>query len=342
MFQAMQLTGLAWRMPPIFPGGRACVPCDFDMRHFLVRAVLAAGLPCIASGCASIRSGSANDLDRTPRVAVISAFDAELDRLRAATVISSTRIINGRTHYLGRLAGHDVVLLLSGYSMVNAAMTTQSLLDGFTVRSIVFSGIAGGVNPGLAVGDVTVPAQWGSYQEQVFARAVPGGWETNGMAGEFGGYGMMFPRGSSVAAQRGRPDSLERRFWFPVDSLALAAAQQVSQTVRLSRCTQTNECLGREPRVVTGGRGVSGSTFVDNAEYREWVWRTFQADALDMETAAVAQVAYQNRVPYIAFRSLSDLAGGGAGRNEVRTFGRLAADNSAALVLAYLKALPTK
>ena len=342
MFQVMHSTGLAWRTPRVFLGGRVCVPCDFDMRHFLVRAVPAAGLACLSWGCASIRSGSANDVDRTPRVAVISAFDAELDRLRAATVISSIRIINGRTHYLGRLAGQNVVLLLSGYSMVNAAMTTQSLLDGFTVRSIVFSGIAGGVNPGLAVGDVTVPAQWGSYQEQVFARAVQGGWETNGMAGEFGGYGMMFPRGSSVAVQRGRPDSLERRFWFPVDSLALATAQQVSQTVRLSRCTQTNECLSREPRVVTGGRGVSGSTFVDNAEYREWVWRTFQADALDMETAAVAQVAYQNRVPYIAFRSLSDLAGGGAGRNEVRTFGRLAADNSAALVLAYLKALPTK
>ena len=72
------------------------------------------------------------------------------------------------------------------------------------------------------------------------------------------------------------------------------------------------------------------------------MWHTFHADALDMETAAVAQVTYQNRVPYIAFRSLSDLAGGGAGRNEVRTFGRLAADNSAALMLAYRKALPTK
>ena len=39
-----------------------------------------------------------------------------------------------------------------------------------------------------------------------------------------------------------------------------------------------------------------------------------------MESAAVAHVAYANRVPFIAFRSLSDLAGGGSGHeNEMGT-----------------------
>lgn len=40
----------------------------------------------------------------------------------------TTRVVNGRTHYIGTLGGQHVVLLLSGYSMVNAAMTTQALL----------------------------------------------------------------------------------------------------------------------------------------------------------------------------------------------------------------------
>lgn len=58
-----------------------------------------------------------------------------------------------------------------------------------------------------------------------------------------------------------------------------------------------------------------------------------------METAAIAMVAYANGVPYIAFRSLSDLAGGGqANSNEIRAFEHLAARNSAAFVLAYLEA----
>jgi len=43
-------------------------------------------------------------------------------------------------------------------------------------------------------------------------------------------------------------------------------------------------------------------------------------------------------VPYIAFRSLSDLAGGGDGENEMGTFMGIAADNSAKVMLAFLAA----
>jgi adenosylhomocysteine nucleosidase len=66
----------------------------------------------------------------------------------------------------------------------------------------------------------------------------------------------------------------------------------------------------------------------------------FTARVVDMESAAVAHVAQVNGTPFIAFRSLSDLAGGGEGENEIGTFFRLASDNSAALVKAFVKALP--
>jgi adenosylhomocysteine nucleosidase len=59
-----------------------------------------------------------------------------------------------------------------------------------------------------------------------------------------------------------------------------------------------------------------------------------------MESAAVAHVAYANKVPFIAFRSLSDLAGGGEGENEMGTFMGLASANSAAVVTAFIAALP--
>ena len=54
--------------------------------------------------------------------------------------------------------------------------------------------------------------------------------------------------------------------------------------------------------------------------------------------SAMAHVAYANGVPFIAFRSLSDLAGGGEGANEMGTFFRIAADNSARVLLAFLAA----
>lgn len=305
------------------------------MKRCLPRLLLPLLCTLVLNACASTQA-NLNRLDATPRIAVVSAFDAELEKLRSAATITETRIVNGRSHYLGKLAGHDVVLLLSGYSMVNAAMNTQALLDRFNVTSIVFSGIAGGVNPGLQVGDVTVPAQWGNYQENLFARETADGYDPGRFPGDFKNFGMIFPRHSSLPQSEGEPDRLERRFWFPVDGAALERAGRLAGRVKLGRCTASGECLEKEPRLIVGGNGVSGPTFVDNAAYRQWAWDTFRADALDMETAAVAHVAYVNRIPYVAFRSLSDLAGGGPGKNEGKIFGRLAADNSAAVVIEYL------
>jgi adenosylhomocysteine nucleosidase len=279
--------------------------------------------------------------DTIPRIAVVSAFDAELAKLRDSAQLTGRRILNGRTVWIGRLRGHDVVLLLSGFSMINATMTSQALVDQFRIEAVVFSGIAGGVNPGLRVGDVTVPARWGSYQEQVFGRKTDSGFDPGHFKGEFGNFGMMFPRSASVPVRGAAPDSLESKFWFPVDTTFLRHAGSVAGELVLKKCTSAGDCLDHQPKIVTGGNGVSGPTFVDNAEYRAWVWKTFSADALDMETSAVAHVAYVNRVPFIAFRSLSDLAGGGPGKNEGRTFGKLAADNSATVVLSFLNKLPT-
>ena len=89
-----------------------------------------------------------------------------------------------------------------------------------------------------------------------------------------------------------------------------------------------------------GGHGVSGQAFVDNAAFRDYVRKTFDANVLDMESASAAHVAYANKTPFIAFRSLSDLAGGGTGANEMGTFFQLASDNSAAFVREFLKRLP--
>ena len=86
---------------------------------------------------------------------------------------------------------------------------------------------------------------------------------------------------------------------------------------------------------------MSGGAFVDNAAFREHTFDTFGARVLDMESAAVAHVAYANDVPFIAVRSLSDLAGGGDGANQMEVFLGLAASNATAVVKALLRSLPS-
>src|SRR4051812_6642325 len=111
---------------------------------------------------ASAAEGAA-PADAKARIAVISAFAPELTALEARTSVERKVTVDGIEFTLGRLAGKDVVLFLSGISMVNASLSSQLVLDRFDVKAIIFSGIAGGVNPALNVGDVVVARQWGQY-----------------------------------------------------------------------------------------------------------------------------------------------------------------------------------
>ena len=82
-----------------------------------------------------------------------------------------------------------------------------------------------------------------------------------------------------------------------------------------------------------------GARFIDNATFREYAFATFGARVLDMESAAVAHVAFANRIPFLAIRSLSDLAGGGAGENQMEAFLGLAAGNATTVVKELLRVL---
>jgi adenosylhomocysteine nucleosidase len=305
-----------------------------------LRRIFIAGLALfLPFGVLSIRVVAAEFLDQTSRIAVVSAFEPEWTVLKGEIQDPVEHKVNGRGFITGKLAGKDVVLFLSGISMVNAAMNTQIALDRFSLTAIVFSGIAGGVDPGLHIGDVVIVDRWGQYLEAVFARETAEGFAIPPWMQKepFGGYGMVIPRSLIVS----RKDiAAENRFWFPSDPALLEIARKVATKVDLSDCVAENNCLQHKPRIVVGGNGVSGQAFVDNAKFREYVLGTFQAKVLDMESAAAAHVAYSNGVPFLAVRSLSDLAGGDAGANEMMKFMTLASKNSAMVVKAILREMP--
>jgi adenosylhomocysteine nucleosidase len=281
---------------------------------------------------------AAETLDETPRIAVVSAFGPEWVALQAALTERKDYVVNGTTFATGVMEGKQVVLFLSGISMVNAAMTSQLALDHFGIEKIVFSGIAGGVDPDRTIGDVVVPEQWGQYLEVILAREVDGQFvPPSFLPTKLPSFGMIFPQEVEIAREGQEP---EERFWFPVDAEMLEVAKAVAGSITLEDCAAVNQCLTRKPGIYVGGNGVSGAAFVDNAEFREYAFETFEAKVLDMESAAVAHVAYANKVPFIAFRSLSDLAGGGEGENEMGTFMGLASSNAASVVQAFIKALP--
>jgi adenosylhomocysteine nucleosidase len=129
-------------------------------------------------------------------------------------------------------------------------------------------------------------------------------------------------------------------FDYVVDPAMLAVVKTLKP--KLERCgpKDTKQCVTQQPELKVVGRAISGTAFLANPSYRDYLYTTIQAEAVDMETAAVAHVAYANRIPFIGFRSLSDLAGAHEFDKDVGALfsSGLAENNASALTLAFLQA----
>jgi adenosylhomocysteine nucleosidase len=280
-------------------------------------------------------------LDCTPRIAVISAFSGENDlvlaQLKETNLISVTMGKGTVDFHLGTLLGKDVAVFVTETSMINAAAITTMALEKLNITAIVFTGISGGVDPAVNIGDVVIPEKWIEYQENYKCQEVEGAfvcppWFTP----EYPAFGM-----DQVA-----PASLpggETTYWFNVDPVLFAAAERAAST-GLESCDANSVCLRYEAKIVVGGAGGSAQSFVDNAQYREYLFETFGMQVLEMEGAAVAHVAYLYSTPFIVIRANSDLAGGGDpndklpdGTNPIDVFWQIAAQNAAKVTLAILE-----
>jgi adenosylhomocysteine nucleosidase len=340
------------------------------VKNLIVASLLALGLSSAFAARPAARPACLTEC--TPRIGIVSAFGQEADILVAQTRAAHTWIVNGNRFTTGALRGVPVVIGLSGVSMVNSTMVTQLMVDHFKVQRLVMSGIAGGVNPAHHVGDVIVPDRWAMPLEVFWNRdsVLPA---TCGKAADVSCLGLklasadgkalppfelataagavptgLFMRENFVMTAANAPRG-EFRFDYPVDADMLAVARGIRPA--LARCgpkavkTAGGEpdaalCVKTMPQVIVGGRGVSGSAFLANPQYRTYLFEQLQAQTFEMETAALAHVAYANAIPYIAFRSLSDLAGAEEfNADAVALFASgLAETNEAAVTLAFLEA----
>lgn len=81
---------------------------------------------------------------------------------------------------------------------------------------------------------------------------------------------------------------------------------------------------------------ATGDQFVASPERKEWIEKTFNADALEMEGTSVACVCQNFGVPFFILRAISDTADGEAGM-DFDTFLKSSAQVSAKFILEMVK-----
>jgi adenosylhomocysteine nucleosidase len=89
-------------------------------------------------------------------IAIVSAMREELSAVLALMPDEHKEVVAGREFWRGHLHGQEVVAVLSRIGKVAAATTATVLIERFGVQRIVFTGVAGGLGPGVNVGDIVV------------------------------------------------------------------------------------------------------------------------------------------------------------------------------------------
>ncbi|KAL3498453.1 hypothetical protein ACH5RR_041185 [Cinchona calisaya] len=271
----------------------------------------------------------------------------------------------GRRFRFGTVDNRKAILVMTGLGVINAGITTQLLLALFDVNSVVHYGIAGNANSSLSVGDVTIAQYWahtglwnwqryGAGPEDKLALEENGDYTRTIGFIKFAEYTKLsggcksadnylnnvWYQPEEVFPIDGTPEDRQHAFWVPIDPHYYKLSKKLLG-LKLDGCINTTTCLKRTPKVALVKRGVSSSTYLDNAAYRSFIFDKFGPTPVDMESASVALICLQQRKPFVIIRSLSDLAGGGSAEsNEADTFSILAANNSVKVVVEFIKSLP--
>lgn len=217
------------------------------------------------------------------RIAIISALREELAEELALVPDERQTVVAGRTFWQGHWQGHEVVAVLSGIGKVAAATTATVLLERFAPQQVIFTGVAGGLQTGVEVGDIVVASAFAQHDmdaSPLYPRH------------EIPGYGH-----SHFAADLALTQVLE-----------IAAKDAITWVPKLLDA-DTQRALGLHTPSVHRGTLLTGDRFVSTQAESEALRTAFpQALAVDMESAAVAQVCHDYGVPFGAVRTVSDRA----------------------------------
>jgi adenosylhomocysteine nucleosidase len=243
------------------------------------------------------------------RTALVAALHDELAGVLALMPDEHRQRVGGREFWVGHLHGQDVVAVLSGIGKVAAATTAALLIERFAVQRIVFTGVAGGLDPRVRVGDMVLARSFLQHDmdaSPIFPRH------------EVPGYGR-----ARFAADDALTDALE----LACDRMLHALPGRLPPT--------TVQAFGLQAPRLHQGLLLSGDRFVSTTAESQALQRELpEALAVEMEGAAFAQVCHDFGVPLAVVRTISDRADDAAHVDFPRFLREVASRYSAAVIEA--------
>lgn len=219
-------------------------------------------------------------------IGLICAIPQELGHLRREIAGTRSESIGQMAFDRGTLDDREVVLAGSGMGKVNATTVATLLADRFGCRTIAFSGVAGGVDPALGIGDVVIADRVIQHDAGVI--------EADGLQTYQPGHVPFI-----------NPTD---RLGYPIDPRLLVRVKDRLGDMRLAPLSSAAGGGGRAPRIEYGTI-LLGDQFLHSETTRVRMHREFGGLAIEMEGGAVAQTCETFGLPWLVIRALSDLTG---------------------------------
>ena len=202
------------------------------------------------------------------KLAIMGAMQEEIDPL--LEFFKDYKIIEyaDNKYYELNYKGLDIVIAHSKIGKVFASLTASTLIQKFSCDSLLFSGVAGAINPNLNIGDLIVATKLCQHDLDITVFGHPFG----------------FVPGGKVFVESSK------------------------ELLDLAKNVAKNENLK-----VIEGIIATGDQFIHSNVTKEFIEKTFKADALEMEGASVAVVCDALNIPFFILRAISDSANMDAG-----------------------------
>ena len=195
---------------------------------------------------------------------IIAAMQEEMQEIKKIMTETEERKIYELTFTKGKINNTEVVLVEAGVGKVNAARTSQILINNFDIEAIINVGSAASANDELDIGDIVIGKKLVQHDFDITAFGHPKGFISN-------------------------------------------VGQYVESDSKLiEKMEQTIVDLQDKEFKIKIGTIASGDIFCTEIKMKEKIRNKFEADAIEMEGAAIAQVCKLDYVPFIVIRSISD------------------------------------
>ena len=216
-------------------------------------------------------------------IGIMSAMREEIAAL-IEMIETRERVVKGmRTYYRGRLWDKDVVLVFSRWGKVASATTATHLINDFKVSEILFTGVAGAIDPSLKIGDVVVGQEM--FQHDMDASPILDRFE--------------------IPLLGKKSFSTDPRKNLLLQTAVKKFLQQKEDFISSSKLSFFDIS---DPKG-TVGHIASGDQFISDSDEIVRIRTSLPGVVcVEMEGASVAQVCYEYQVPFNIVRTISDNA----------------------------------